>query len=291
MGRRLLISIGILIFACSFCLETKQKTEAFVTGIDHIPIVVKNLDSAAYLYKALGFSLKPGRPHQNGIINQHVKFPNGTELELITAPEAKDPLTTEYLNHLSEGEGPLYFGLFAANIDAVAGQLDAAHCSYERGQGLIDFPIGHPCHPLFFGSRNRSPTDKPEHFAHKNTALALIKVWLAPDDVTAYKVLFQNIGVTIGQQKISLSSSQMQAHVARLKEGEIIFLPRSFQCVPGHIVVGATVQVKDIRTTKFVLNQSGFKNVTIIKENDGSQRLVLPSHITHGLWLEFVQIP
>jgi len=290
METRLVIIIALLVLVCSFCPGTKQEISTPVIGMDHIPIVVKNLDSAAYLYKTLGFSLKKGKPHLNGIVNQHVKFPNGTELELITAHDAKDSLTTEYLSHLREGEGPLYFGLFASDMATVAGQLNAAHNTYERKQGLIGFPPEHGCHSLFFGSRNFSPTDKPEHFAHKNTAFALIKVWLAPDEAMEYRNLLQALGINMKQQQVDFSSSQTVAQVARLKEGEIILLSRSFQVVPGHVVVGATVQVKNIQTTKAVLNQSGFETPDIIKGKGGSQSLFLPAHITHGLWLEFVQV-
>ena len=58
--------------------------------------MVNDLDAAVTRYRALGFALKPGKPHDNGIRNQRVKFEDGTELELLTAPEAKDRLTTQY---------------------------------------------------------------------------------------------------------------------------------------------------------------------------------------------------
>jgi hypothetical protein len=65
-------------------------------GLDHIPIAVADLERAAERYRALGFALKPGRPHENGIRNEHAKFTDGTELELITAPAARDELTSTY---------------------------------------------------------------------------------------------------------------------------------------------------------------------------------------------------
>jgi len=277
------------VLVCSFCMETIPETETSVLGMDHIPIVVKNLDSAAYAYKAMGFSLKTGRPHLNGIVNQHVKFSNGTELELIMAPEARDSLTAEYVNHVREGEGPLYFGLFTTNIAAVAGQLRAANQTYAGGKHIIVFPMNHPCHPLFFGTRNVSPTDKPEHFAHKNTAFALTKIWLAPDDLTEYKNLLRSLGIEMERQQVNFSSSHAIAQIARVKEGEIIFLPKSFQVVPGHIVVGATVQVTNIETTRAMLTQSGLKIPNVIRAKDGGRSLCLSPDVTHGLWLEFLQ--
>ena len=45
-----------------------------IAGLDHVPIAVGDLDAAAARYRALGFALKPGRPHANGIRNQHAKF-------------------------------------------------------------------------------------------------------------------------------------------------------------------------------------------------------------------------
>ena len=47
-------------------------------------------------------------PHDNGIRNQHAKFPDGTELELITATEARDVLTTTYVRYLASGDGPAF---------------------------------------------------------------------------------------------------------------------------------------------------------------------------------------
>jgi catechol 2,3-dioxygenase-like lactoylglutathione lyase family enzyme len=84
-----------------------------IAGLDHIPIAVKDLEAAAARYRQLGFALKPGRPHENGIRNQHVKFPDGTELELITAPKAVDALTATYSRHLASGDRPAFLAFFA----------------------------------------------------------------------------------------------------------------------------------------------------------------------------------
>lgn len=160
--------------------------EPAVIGLDHVPIAVRDLEAAAETYRALGFSLKPGRPHQNGIRNQHVKFPDGTELELITAPEARDALTRKYRRHLEDGDGPAFLALFIPD------------------QGRAPKGLHASLHYLFFGPRNASPTDRPEHFAHSNTATSLISVWLAGEDLQHERALFARLGATVVRREVSV---------------------------------------------------------------------------------------
>lgn len=46
--------------------------------IDHVPIAVRDLASAVVQFRAMGFTIKPGRPHQNGIENASIKFADGS---------------------------------------------------------------------------------------------------------------------------------------------------------------------------------------------------------------------
>ena len=45
----------------------QASTPPVVTGIDHVMVAVSDLKAAASRYRSLGFSLKPGQPHANGI--------------------------------------------------------------------------------------------------------------------------------------------------------------------------------------------------------------------------------
>ena len=167
----------------------RRSGQPAVVGLDHIPIAVSNLDQAAERYRALGFSLKPGRPHDNGITNQHVKFTDGTELELITAPEARDALTGTYRRHLAAGDGPAFLAFYAPARDRVPERLAA------------------PLEYIFFGPRNASPTDRPEHFAHANTGESFVEVWLAADDLSPERQLLEKLGATFGAPPGSRSRS------------------------------------------------------------------------------------
>lgn len=229
-------------------------------GLDHIPIAVNDLAHAADDYRALGFALKPGRAHDNGITNQHVKFPDGTELELITAPAARDALTTTYRTHLAAGDGPAFLSLFAPGVD-------------ERSLGLEADPLRY----IFMFGRNQSPTDRPEHFAHANTAESLIGVWLAADDLSGERRVLERLGARIATGNVEVPD-RATATVAHLTDGEVILLPAGRQIVPGRRIVGATVRVRDLAAARQVLAGRG-------RESGAS--IFLPPALTHGLWLEF----
>jgi catechol 2,3-dioxygenase-like lactoylglutathione lyase family enzyme len=237
---------SVLTFAAAICVaivtplaQRPSDTRApAVIGLDHVPIAVRDLETAAETYRALGFSLKPGRPHQNGIRNQHVKFPDGTELELITAPEARDALTTKYRRHLEDGDGPAFLALFVP----------------DKARMPRDLPAS--LHYWVFGPRNASPTDRPEHFAHANTATSLISVWLAGEDLQHERTLFARLGAAMLKREVSVPR-RVRADVAQFKEGDVLLLPPTHQRVKGRPIVGATVRVRNIARVRELLRARG----------------------------------
>jgi len=287
--RGLIILATILVSATSpeaATLPEAQSSDSLLAlGLDHIPLAVTDLAAAAEHYRQLGFTLKPGRPHENGIQNQHVKFPDGTEMELITAADARDALTAEYLRHLAKGDGPAFVSLFAPDMDGLARFLDAAGRTYQRDGGLLSFPEGDELRYIFFGQRSSSPTDRPEHFRHANGAEALIGVWIAGDDLAAERELLAGLGATIMVEGVHVPDA-VPAAVARLPLGEIILVPGSRQIVPGRRIVGATLRVQNLRALQQALGSGSREALPIVQTAHGSS-IFLPPDITHGIWLEF----
>jgi catechol 2,3-dioxygenase-like lactoylglutathione lyase family enzyme len=108
-------------------------------GIDHIPLAVNDLARATETYRRLGFAIKPGRFHADGIRNNHVKFEDGAGIELITASAPTDALTAGYLKLLSRGEGPAYVGFHTANLPAVRDGLEHLGQAYSLDNGILEF--------------------------------------------------------------------------------------------------------------------------------------------------------
>jgi len=256
-----------------------------VLGLDHIPLAVTDLAGAAEHYRQLGFTLKPGRPHENGIRNEHVKFQDGTEIELITAVEARDALTTEYVRHLAKGDGPAFVSFFAPEMNRVAGYLDVEGRTYSRSAGLLSFPEIDSLRYIFFGGRNRSPADRPEHFRHANGAEGLVGVWIAGDDLTTERRLFAGVGATFTEEEVHVPET-VRGVVARFPHGEVVFLPGSRQLVPGRRIVGATIRVRDLKLLQSALAKGRLRVPPVVQTRRGSSVFLGPD-ITHGMWLEF----
>ena len=254
-----------------------------VVGLDHVPIAVADLNRSAADYHALGFSLKPGRPHDDGIQNQHVKFPDGTELELITAPDARDALTSTYREHLAGGDGPAFLALFARSQDLVVRALDSIHERYTRTGGFVDMAADGMLRYVFFGGRNASPTDRPEHFAHANTAESLVSVWLAADDLLRERRMLEAVGARVRDEEVAVPAV-VRAPVAHFQEGTVVLLPGSRQIVSGRRIVGASVRVRDLTVARHVLERA-VGAATLRAGRDGS--VIVPPDAAHGLWLEF----
>lgn len=269
--------------------EARSSTPPAVVGLDHVIVAVDDLEAAAERYRAFGFSLKAGRFHENGIRNRHVKFPDGAELELLTAPAARDELTARYRRHLEGGDGPAFAGLFAPDGDRLARELAAAGQRTARSGSLLTFPEGDDLDDLFFGGRNRSPTDRPEHFAHANTAEALIGVWLAPAEPAPVLSLLERVGAEIEPAEVAVPG-QVAATVARFAEGFVTLLPASRRIAANRPIVGVTFRVRDLAAARRALESGGVAAPAAV-EHSGGASVFLPPELAHGLWVELREEP
>lgn len=243
--------------------------EPLEIGLDHIPVAVRDLEAASATYRALGFSLKPGRPHANGIRNAHVKFPNGAGIELLTVPAAVDPLSTKYLNMIGAGDGPGFLSFHARETATLEAARQAG-----REQAL-DY--------VFWVQDNRSPTDRPEHFAHPNGAKALSAVWIATDDGARLVSLLLQLGGRTDHREV-LAPEPVDATVVTLDEGEVVILPGSHQLLKGRPIIGASFRVTDLATVRKALSAAG---IPAWSGPGSDERVVVEPQRAHGLWLEF----
>jgi hypothetical protein len=272
--------------ALALAIATAPVTgEEVVRGLDHIPLAVKDLEQSKVDFEALGFVLKPGRPHETGLRNAHVKFPDGTEIELITAPLATDALASEYHSWLRDGDGPVFLGLYAPDLSKLVQRSSQLGLSLDRKGDFVTISEPPALRRLFFARRQRSPTDQSEHFAHANTAFSLEGIWLA--GAVAEQRLLPMLGAVPVEPPCGPFGSGAAAF--SMAEGKIVLLPTTAQFVPGRSIIGATVTVKSIETVRNTLTKNHVRFDQV--ESCGRDSLWVDTTAAHGMWLEFHQPP
>jgi catechol 2,3-dioxygenase-like lactoylglutathione lyase family enzyme len=99
------------------------------TGIDHVIILVDDLERGIEQYRKLGFTVTPGGKHPRYTHNALVTFADGSYLELIAFYEHPTSADSgpghRWYKHVGKGGGIIDYALAAPNLDAVVADADA----------------------------------------------------------------------------------------------------------------------------------------------------------------------
>lgn len=278
----LLVAVAAIPWAATGSRSARAQEEcgsAPDVEINHVPLAVTDLEAAAATFRDLGFTLKPGRDHANGLRNVHAKFADGREIELITADAARDPLSAWYREHLARGDGPAFLAFYAGPVAEVAARL--ADPAGAVGGGVLSFPPGHRWRHLFFGGTNRSSTDRPEHFVHPVGASTLHAVWIAAAEHVPELELLGRLGAVPCGPEVRIGDLG-DARVVPLRGSALYLLGAGAQFVPGRRIVGMTVLVESLQVARGVLGDRPVAEVRIAGEPGLMVRV-------HGTWLELRQ--
>lgn len=155
--------------------------------IDHVISVVRDLDKATAEHIAMGFTLKPGRLHQNGLLNAHIKFRNGTSYELMSVQgNAKDKMARTYLQLMQEKEGGVYIaltGMATKEMDSLLSKAGIEHkVILGKAWNYITFPPTSGLAHFFFIENHLKMKDEEKYLEHKNGAIAMDRVGVEGND-------------------------------------------------------------------------------------------------------------
>ena len=236
-------------------------------AVDHVPVAVRQLRDAEREYAALGFSIKPGRLHANGLRNAHIKFADGTALELITPERGEtDAATREYSAFLALREGGAYLSLRTASLDSAAGSVRAAIPTGSVSRYGNAFATATPTDPalrwLFFIEYLAPVADADELLVHHNGAQGIETVWISGRARAGERVLRKY-----------------------LRPGSVAAAPGLAEGPP---IAGVTLRVPDVARVQQLL--AGGPGLTLPIRTDGRGRSIrVPAAAARGLWIEFLE--
>jgi catechol 2,3-dioxygenase-like lactoylglutathione lyase family enzyme len=93
-----------------------------IRGIDHVVILVDDLEAATACYRSLGFTVTPGGRHPIGTHNALICFQDGSYFELIAFWDTTDHAHPFY-RHLAVGPGVIAYALAADDLKGAVDDL------------------------------------------------------------------------------------------------------------------------------------------------------------------------
>ena len=200
-----------------------------IQGIDHLVIVVKDLDRAANDYEQLGFTVVPGGRHPVGSHNALISFQDGSYLEIIAFyREAADH---RWWAPLSKGERFVDFCFQTDDLrgdtkklkDAGAAINDPVPWSRKRPDGyelqwLLSLATGSHRGVAPFLIEDVTPRSEriPQEFHHKNGITGIEKITIAAGELAQIEKWY---GALLGAEGEKITDSPLAAEGLRYKAG------------------------------------------------------------------------
>jgi Glyoxalase-like domain len=198
-------------------------------GIDHIVIVVTDLEQAAKDYEQLGFTVVPGGKHPVGSHNVLISLADGSYVEIIAF--YREALDHRWWDPLQKGERLVDFCMQTNDLQGDTLKLRAAGVaindpvpwSRTRPDGyelkwLLSLAQGHHRGVAPFLIQDVTPRDEriPRSFDHKNGATGIATVTVAVGELTAVKRWYDGV---LGNQPTNITDEKLQAKGIRYAIG------------------------------------------------------------------------
>lgn len=283
-------------------MADRAAPEAF-KGIDHVMIVVPQIEAAGQLYARLGFDVQPRGVHSHMGTANHLMILDGDYIELLGVL-TPDPLNEAYKKIADEG-GAL------ANIALKTDGADLAHAAWTAAglapEPIIEFSRGveiagrmekaefrivrlpHDKRPGvgLFVCDQRTPqfVYRREWMNHPNGAQHLTGVTVVADDPARHAAAAATV---FGADAIVRDD---EGFTVRLGRAPISYVPRGQFAArfggqsparPGDHAAVLGIKVRDIAVAAAVLRQGGIAPV-----QTADSRLLVPAPQAAGVMLEF----
>jgi hypothetical protein len=202
---------------------------AAIRGIDHLPIMFKELESAIIAYRELGFTVAPGGEHPVGTHNALVAFADGSYLELIAFKRPNDQ--HRWWNVAQAGGGFIDFCMATDDLtadiqafrDAGVKMSDPVAGSRVRPDGYrLSWVAASAPKPFVFQApfliQDHTPREERigRQTSHPNGVTGLASITVATDDVARLRGWWSPV---LGQPGVEIERGDIDAAGVRFMAG------------------------------------------------------------------------
>ncbi|HTN70937.1 MAG TPA: VOC family protein [Methylomirabilota bacterium] len=200
-----------------------------LTGIDHLVVVVNDLDQASKDYQQLGFTVVPGGKHPVGTHNALISFADGSYIEIIAfyrkAPDHR------WWNPLQQGERLVDYCMQTDDLrgdtkkfrDAGVAINDPVPWSRTRPDGyelkwILSLATGSHRGVAPFLIQDVTPRQEriPQTFKHKNGAAGIATLTIVTGEISSIERWYR---AAIGEDGAAMTNEDLGAQGRRYKIG------------------------------------------------------------------------
>lgn len=261
-----------------------------LTGIsvNHVPIVVSNLQQVKTVFADLGFKIKNGREHE-GINNCFTKFQDGTYLEFIEPMNNKLSIGKYYTDFLKKKQGATALAIDVQSTEAAKLFLSKQNVRYTTDSNSIWQTIN----PEIKGTElfyieyaNKNWKDTKENTTHPNSTLQLNTTWFLTKNLKESIKKYNNLGFESEGKSVHFG---MKAHTLRLAKNKLILLEASPK-LPSYItnkslegICGFTIKTSSVDSVRKFFKDKPQQMIV------ANQKQTLVYFSEYNFFIEFVE--
>jgi hypothetical protein len=151
-------------------------------ALSHVVLAVDDLEKASAGFSQLGFRLKDGRLHANNLLNRHVKFRDGSGIEMMAVQGAPGDAMAQRYAALAEAGGGVYVALDVNSAEAPIAAASLLGLEVQRSSSgswqFVAFPDTSPAAAVFFAIDVPLIQDTDSLVSHAMEVHGLSEAWL-----------------------------------------------------------------------------------------------------------------
>ena len=254
--------------------------------LDHIIIGTTDFqNSISFMKEKLGFSIKNGRAHKNGLFNFFIEFEDSSEIEFMSMENNPSKLSSAYNELLRNNKFAFQFAIRTDRIIKLNKSLNyisAGFSEFEENKiystlskSQIDQTL-----PLFFIEYYQK--NIPSNFVHLNKSSGLSSVWIKTKNIKKNVRDFIEFGFS-AIDTIKVGNFNSKTVLLKNNNFEIILIQSN-----EYAISGISIKTKDIEKFRTRINEN--LNLDLkIDSNKRGMSITLSPRITKSIWFEFIE--
>ena len=253
---------------------------------DHLIIGTTNIsDSRNFFSDVLGFNIKNGRQHVNGINNLFIEFEDDSEIELLTVNDPKDKIARKYKSLIEQNKFGMQFAMRTSRLNEITSHFANLNSVYNTiheneiysvlSKNKYDERL-----PLFLiEHKNKNFNTETDH---QNSAKGIRSIWFSTQNLKNSIFDLADLGYQlIDTTKIFGFSNK--SVIMRNENFEIILIEDK-----DYKISGVTIIIDDLSLVKRRLDDKSLK-YRLYRDEEGNSLLLSPE-TTKSIWIEFKEL-